>query len=128
MSIITSLLFLPVILLFLGSNINRLTLPWFRENDANPKKHRWYRFTKMIMRRPVFFLVVSLVIIVIFAFPAKELKTFTPDVRILPQESLVRQGYQLIEHQFGLGATNPVNIVIHSPFRKNSNKEESGIC
>ncbi|MGP7816805.1 MMPL family transporter [Niallia sp. 01092] len=113
MSIITNLLLMPVILYLLGNNINRLTLPWFKEK-SQPETTGWYRFTKGVMKKPLFFLFVSLILIAICAFPAKNLKTFTPDVRILPSESLVRQGYQLIEKQFERGATNPISIVIQS--------------
>lgn len=48
------------------------------------------------------------------AIPAKDLQTFTPDERILPSESPVRQGINLIEESYGIGATNPINVVIHA--------------
>ncbi len=113
MAVLTSLVLLPVILLLLGTKINALKIP-FVPQPKNELNTKWYRWTHGIMKRPFLFMSLSVVILLFLAVPALDLKTFTPDERILPNESPVRQGITLIEDSFGVGATNPISVVIHA--------------
>lgn len=113
MAVITNLTLLPIVLGVLGKRMNMFKIPFIPETISE-RNGSWYRWTHKIMKRPVVFLTLSVLLLLILAFPAKDLQTFTPDERILPSDSPVRQGITMFEESFGVGTTNPITIVLHS--------------
>jgi len=112
-TLLVSLTLLPAVLYILGGNINKGKIPFLsRKKEGKPKF--WYNWSHKIMKRPVLFLVLSLIILGVMAIPSKDLKTFTPDARILPEESDSRMGYEIIQEDFGEGYTSPVYVTVES--------------
>lgn len=66
------------------------------------------------MRRPVLYLVGSVVVLGAMAWPALQLQTSASDVRMLPEESVVRGGVELVQEEFGLGYSSPIRVVVES--------------
>jgi RND superfamily putative drug exporter len=104
---------LPVILHLAGGWIRGGRHRRHPPRRAEPRP-LWQRLATLVMARPVLFLSVAAAILGVLALPALKLTTFTPDVKILPQQSVVRSGYQAIEQQFGAGAADPVEVVVRS--------------
>ncbi|WP_290063110.1 MMPL family transporter, partial [Amycolatopsis solani] len=50
--------------------------------------------------------------LLLLAAPAADLRTFTPDVRILPPSSSVRAGYDAVDEEFGRGTASPIVVVV----------------
>ncbi|MEV0279147.1 MMPL family transporter [Streptomyces sp. NPDC050610] len=119
-SVLTAVLFLPVLLHLLGERINagRVRLPrWLsggRTGPENEESSRWYRIALRVMGRPVIFLAGSAIVLIALAAPAAQLRTFSPDARILPSSSPVRVGYDHVQDAFGVGQTSPVQVVVSS--------------
>jgi len=67
-----------------------------------------------IMRRPAVFLTLSVAALSALAIPALDLRTFTPDARIVPASAPVRVGYDAIRAQFGPGTAAPIHVVIRT--------------
>ncbi|MEW2396332.1 MMPL family transporter [Streptomyces sp. NPDC046862] len=146
--VLTTVLFLPVLLHLLGDRINagRVRLPRslrerFRhrrtagETDdradaddraaaddradatssvAGEENSRWFRLSLKVMAKPVLFLTAASVVLVALAAPVAQLRTFSPDARILPETSSVRVGYDHMQDSFGVGATSPIQVVVSS--------------
>jgi RND superfamily putative drug exporter len=110
---LASLTLLPAVLVILGLRINKGSLPFLRSRQS-AKISGWKRWTYAIMRRPVLFLVVTLAALMALATPALDMKLDSPDIRTLPADTEVRQGFTLMEESFGLGAANQISIVLHS--------------
>ncbi|RKP50053.1 MMPL family transporter [Cohnella endophytica] len=110
---LTSLTLLPAVLVILGARINKGSLPFLRPRESG-KTSGWKRWTNAIMRRPVFFLIVTLVILGALAAPAVNMKLDSPDIRTLPGDTAVRQGFTRMENSFGIGASNQVSVVLHN--------------
>ncbi|WP_428910797.1 MMPL family transporter [Niallia sp. Krafla_26] len=113
MAVLTSMTLLPVVLLLLGDRINALKVPFIRQ-PREEVDSRWYKWTHAVMKRPVISIILVVGVLLLLALPAKDLATFTPDERVLPSESPVRQGIQIMEDSFGVGATNSISVVIHA--------------
>ncbi|PMC40245.1 hypothetical protein CJ195_00600 [Bacillus sp. UMB0899] len=112
-TLLVSLTLLPAVLYILGANINKGKIPFLsRKKIVKPKF--WYNWSHKIMKRPVLFLVLSLIMLGVMAIPSKDLSTFTPDARILPEESDSRMGYEIIQEDFGEGYTSPVYVTVES--------------
>ncbi|WEK54784.1 MAG: MMPL family transporter [Candidatus Cohnella colombiensis] len=110
---LASLSLLPAVLAILGTRINKGTIPFLKPR-ASAKVSGWKRWTKSIMSRPVLFLVIALVGLIALAMPAKEMELSSPDIRTLPSDSSVRQGFSHMETSFGVGATSPIFLVFHN--------------
>ncbi|MCD9020424.1 MMPL family transporter [Cohnella silvisoli] len=110
---LASLTLLPAVLVILGVRINKGSLPFLRPRQSG-KVSGWKRWTKGIMRRPVLFLVLTLCVLATFAVPALDMKLDSPDIRTLPADTSVRQGFTLMEKSFGVGAANQISIVLRN--------------
>ena len=112
-AVIASTLVLPVVLYLLGDRVLKGALPLSLRRRPS-SDGRWYRMAERIMRRPVAFLSLSVVALLVLAAPVIGLRTFTPDARILPKSSPVRFGYDTINEQFGPGTASPIEVVVQS--------------
>jgi len=74
----------------------------------------WHQVASAVMRHPVLVGGAAVAVLIALALPALQLRIFTPDARILPQSSSVRQGYDLVQQQFGIGVTSPIQVVVHT--------------
>lgn len=117
-SIVTSLLLLPVLLHLLGRRIHagRVRLLPARAGGAHrlPGAARWQRLADRVMARPLAFLGVGVVSLLALAAPAHSLTTFTPDISIVPASSPVRQGFDRLSDQFGVGTSAPLRVLVAS--------------
>ncbi|WP_100502152.1 MMPL family transporter, partial [Geodermatophilus chilensis] len=113
-SVLTSVILLPVLLHLLGPRINRWMVVVRKGTHRRPAAARWVGFAGRVMRRPVLFLAVSVAGLLLLAAPSLGLRTFTPDARIIPAEEPVRVGYTLMEEQFGVGSTAPLQVLVSS--------------
>ena len=117
-SILVTTLLLPALLQLVGTGINRGRPRFLRSrSDARglPGAGRWHRFATMVMRRPIALGMLGVLILAALALPAAGLRTFSPDARILPHSSGVRQGFDTLQQQFGVGSTSPVQVVVTAP-------------
>lgn len=107
--LLLSLSLLPAMAAILGTKINAWTIPL---GNKTAQSGRWYRMSHRIMRRPVLYLIISVLLLGALAWPAFQLKTSTPDVRMLPEHSRVRTGVETLQASFGLGISSPIQIVL----------------
>ncbi|MFJ2560586.1 MULTISPECIES: MMPL family transporter [unclassified Streptomyces] len=112
-SVLTSVLLLPVLLHLLGGRIEWGRLGR-RTGDSGEGGGRWVAMTHAVMRRPALFLVVGVAALAALALPALRLETFTPDARVVPTDAAVRQGYDTIRDEFGVGGAAPLQVVVSS--------------
>jgi len=110
---LASITLLPAVLVILGTRINKGTIPFLRSREST-QLSGWKRWTNAIMRRPVLFLIITLAALGVFASPALDMKLDSPDLRTLPADTSVRQGFTLMERSFGVGAANQISIVLHN--------------
>ncbi|NJP66793.1 MMPL family transporter [Streptomyces spiramenti] len=113
LAVLTSVLLLPVLLHLLGPRIE-----WGRvgrPRDGARRGERWTRVTRGVMARPVLFLAVGVGAMLVLALPALRLETFTPDARVVPADTAVRQGYDTARDEFGVGSAAPLQVVVSAP-------------
>ena len=72
------------------------------------------RFARSIIARPVAALTITTAALLAIAAPALGLQTGTGDASVLPKSSSVREGYDLVEEQYGKGAVEPIQVVIEA--------------
>ncbi len=105
-----TLTLLPLVLAKLDLRINKLALKWVHTGE-----HRSAKFAAwgdLLWRRPVAFGLASLVVLLALAAPVMGLKTAMPSIKVLPEESNARVGYDLVQDAFGEGAPGTLQIVV----------------
>jgi RND superfamily putative drug exporter len=105
-----TLTLLPVVLAKLDLRINRLALPWVHVGE-----HRSARFAawgELLWRRPVAFGLASLLALLVLALPIAGLTTAMPSIKVLPEDSAARVGYDRVQEAFGEGAPGTLQVVV----------------
>jgi RND superfamily putative drug exporter len=112
-AVLTCLIVLPAVLYLLGPRVAAWRLPWL-PSTRDRSRRRWDRLARTIMARPVAALALTSAALLALAVPALGLQTDSGDASVLPKSSSVRQGYDLVEQQYGKGAVEPIWIVVES--------------
>lgn len=101
---------LPAILAILGNKINKGVV---RKSALIPKEDgRWAATARMVMRRPVPIVVVSLTILMILAAPIKDIAFAQVDARVLPKSDKAAIASQIILDRFAGQEGSPIEIII----------------
>lgn len=112
-AVLACLVVLPAVLYLLGPRVAAWPLPWL-PSTRDRSRRRWDRLARIIMARPVTALAITSAALLALAVPALGLKTDSGDASVLPKSSSVRQGYDLVEEQYGKGAVEPILVVLQS--------------
>jgi RND superfamily putative drug exporter len=112
-AVLACLVVLPAGLYVLGPRVAAWRLPWLPATRERSRR-RWERLARAIMARPVAVLAITCAALLGLAVPALGLQTDSGDASVLPKSSSVRQGYDLVEQQYGKGAVEPILVVIES--------------
>jgi putative drug exporter of the RND superfamily len=112
-AVVVCLVFLPAVLYLLGPRVAAWRLPWLPSTRERARR-RWDRLARTIMARPVAALAITSAALLALAVPAFGLQTDSGDSSVLPKSSSVRQGYDLVEEQYGKGAVEPILVVVES--------------
>jgi RND superfamily putative drug exporter len=110
-SVIGSLTFLPAFLAILGNGVNWGRIP-FIGRDREEGSGIWGRLVGMVMRYPVAFVIITLVILVGLAVPVLHLKMGNNSIEGLPDNLDAVQAYHLLNDKWHQGTTLQLNVVI----------------
>ena len=72
----------------------------------------WYKWSEQIIKRPLLFLIVGLLIIVPIAIPVTDLKLGLPTDQYASTETTERKAYDLLAKGFGVGFNAPLTVLV----------------
>jgi len=104
-----TLTLLPAVLAKLGSRVDKLALPWVHSGE-----HRSPRFAawgEWLWRHPWLPGIGTVAVLAALAVPVLSLDTGMPSIKVVPSGDTSRQGYELVQQQFGAGAPGALQIV-----------------
>jgi len=115
-SIAASATLLPALLATLGTRVNSLRVIPRRllERRIHGEYGMWARLARSIMRHPVMYLCVALVIMVGLALPALHLHLTSGDNRSAPAGTQATSGLRLLEARIGPGSLAPQQVVVET--------------
>jgi RND superfamily putative drug exporter len=102
---------LPALLGFAGRNIDRLRLPWFRHGNGGRRTLSW-RWSRVMQRRPLIAGLGALVVLLVLAAPAVDLRLGNPDAGNGPTNFTSRRAYDLMSDSFGPGANGTLLVAV----------------
>jgi trehalose monomycolate/heme transporter len=117
--VIAALTVLPALLAVLGHRVNALAVRKSvrasaakDEAVANEAGGGWYRLAHAVMRRPVAFVVVIVVVLLALGTPFLRISWGGTDASVLPSGSTARQVQQALSSEFPANSTNPIEAVV----------------
>ncbi len=118
-SVLISLTLLPALLSILGDRINRVRLPFLQRASSRAGEGRpggpWDRIAGAVMRRPLLSVSLAAGVLVAAAVPALGLNAGTAGVSLLPDDMQSKQGFLILESEFGGGRVYTGDVVIDGP-------------
>ena len=114
---VATLTLLPAILALLGRKVDLLSIPFFRRKSSQgsdePIEHGfWERTTRVVTKVPwLSFLIVAvpMVVAIVYYF---QIETGLNGVETLPEGSVTREAFLVLEEEFAFGLASPSDIVI----------------
>ena len=110
--VIAAVTVLPALLAVLGHRVNALRVR--KSVGAAPKEDggAWYRLAHSVMRRPVAFASVIVVVLLALGAPFLKISWGGTDSTVLPASSTVRQVSDTLASEFPANSTTPVEAVL----------------
>ena len=112
LAVVGAIFGLPPILALMGSKIDKGIV---RRSAITPKEDgRWAQTARLVMKRPVAAVVLSLVILGVMAAPITNIKFSQGDSRMLPADNKAAVATALQDERFPGQTGNPIEIIIRN--------------
>jgi RND superfamily putative drug exporter len=107
-----SLSLLPGMLGFAGHAIDRLRVPGIRARSTPSAHSVWYRWSRVVQRRPAVSALGALGVLVLLALPVFSMRLLFTDAGNDPSNLTTRQAYDLLAKGFGPGTNGPLIVAV----------------
>lgn len=115
MALFAGMTLLPAVLGILQHRLEWLpVIPRRKKKQQSETEGIWYRWSHAIMRRPGVWLAVTLLVLVIFAAPLRDIAMVGASTGSLPPEDESVQGARLMNEAFGANRLTPIQIVVEA--------------
>ena len=111
-AVLAALTLLPAVLALLGDRVDRLRVPFLGRARAGEEGRFWSAIVRRVLRRPAFFAVGAVALLLAATAPVLDLETGLPGIRTLPDRYTAKEGFLLLEREFGVGTPDSVQVVV----------------
>jgi trehalose monomycolate/heme transporter len=111
--VLAALVVLPALLAVLGHRVNALRIR--RSVQRAPRDEAsgvWYRLARSVMRRPLVYVTVITIALLALGAPLLKISWGGTDARTLPAASTVRQVTEVLDSQFPVNSTDPIEALV----------------
>jgi RND superfamily putative drug exporter len=119
-TVLAALTLLPAVLALLGDRVNALRVPWLGRRaaeEAGAEGRIWSRVVRWVTRAPGRAALVSIGVLLLLAAPVLSIETGLTGVRELPDRFHAKQGFAMLEREFGVGTPDSVQVVVGGDVR-----------
>jgi len=114
MTMLAAITLLPALLGFVGRNIDKWKIGRRKETKSS-KQSSWYRWSRVIQRRPWPALLIGLVVLLVLTIPLFAMRLGFTDAGNRPTSDTTRRAYDLISEGFGPGFNGPLLLAAETP-------------
>ncbi len=114
-TMLASVTLLPAVLGFVGTNIDKLALPWTKRSATSGRTTVAYRWSRLIQRRPWTFALAGFAVLITFALPVFSITLGNSDAGNNPKSDTTRISYDLLAKGFGPGFNGPLLVAVEVP-------------
>ena len=112
---VATLTLVPALLGVVGARIDAWRLPGFHRDESRHRESGWYRWSRLVQRRPWPFAIVGTVVLVALALPFLSMRLGSADAGSDPTSSTSRRAYDLLAEGFGPGFNGPFLVAAVIP-------------
>ena len=121
LAVVGALFILPSILKLLGEKINSIQIR--KINLVTSDEGAWWHTALFVMQHPLFIIFSTLIILIVFASPIKNIKFGQLDERVLPKNESIIATSKIISENFIGKESTPIEIIMNGvDFEKDSKK------
>ena len=114
-----TLTLLPAAFGFCGHGIDRISIPGMRRRSATAATAGfWYRWSRVVQRRPLPFAVLAVALVAVLAIPFFSMRLAFADAGNDPIGQTTRQAFDLLARGFGPGTNGPLVAAVKLPGRQ----------
>ncbi|MEX1007834.1 MAG: MMPL family transporter [Acidimicrobiia bacterium] len=114
-TMLASVTLLPALLGFVGRNIDKLKIGRRKRVDTGDRKSGWYRWSRVIQRRPLPALIGGLVVLLLLTVPLLSMRLGFADAGNRPAKDTTRRAYDIVSEGFGPGFNGPLLLAAETP-------------
>jgi RND superfamily putative drug exporter len=107
-TMLASITLLPAMIGFVGRNIDRLHIPRLRKVETTGRQSFWFRWSRIIQRRPWATGLAGLAVLVALTIPLFSIRLGLADAGNDPEHLTTRRAYDLLSQGFGPGFNGPL--------------------
>ncbi|MFF4236194.1 MMPL family transporter [Actinomadura geliboluensis] len=111
-----AIVLLPTLLAILGRGVEFGRMPWRRPTarraQRDPESGFWYRLGHSVMKHPLPYFAVVLVILGVMFVPFLNVQFGSVDARVLPKDSPTRAVVETVKKEFPNGSAEPIDVVV----------------
>jgi RND superfamily putative drug exporter len=115
MTMLASVTLLPAILGFAGHKIDKFGLPHRKQAEGDPRKSIWYRWSRVIQRKPWPAAIIGTLLLVVLIAPIFSMRLGFGDAGNRPETDTTRRAYDLLAEGFGPGSNGPLLLAAELP-------------
>ncbi|MCJ7672419.1 MAG: MMPL family transporter, partial [Acidimicrobiia bacterium] len=112
---LASVTFVPALLGFTGKNIDKWSLSWLHRKESADRTSMWFRWSRVVQRRPWTAALAGLAVLLILAVPFLSLRLGFSDNGNNPTTDTTRRAYDLLSGGFGPGFNGPLVLAARTP-------------
>jgi RND superfamily putative drug exporter len=110
-----TLTLVPAALGFAGRAIDRWKVPGIARDETRHRATAWFRWSRLVQRRPWLFAILGTVILLALAIPALSMRLGSADAGSDPTTKTTRRAYDLLAEGFGPGFNGPFLVAVELP-------------
>jgi len=111
-AVAVSIGFTPAVLGLIGTRIDKLSLPGVSNGHDPDQNGIWFRWTRLIQRRPIVFGGFALIVLLVLAIPFLNMRLGSADEGNNPASLHTRRAYDLLAEAFGPGYNGTLLITV----------------
>ena len=112
---VASVTLVPALIGFTGRNIDKLRIPGLHRRENTTRQSMWFRWSRVVQRRPWTAALAGLAILLILAVPFLSLRDGFSDTGNNPTSTSTRRAYDLLSEGFGPGFNGPLILAARTP-------------
>jgi RND superfamily putative drug exporter len=110
-----TLTLVPAALGFAGPAIDRWKVPGIGRDETRHRATAWFRWSRLVQRRPWLFAILGTVILLVLTIPALSMRLGSADAGSDPTTKTTRRAYDLLAEGFGPGFNGPFLVAVEVP-------------
>ncbi len=107
-TMVASVTLLPAILGFTGRNVDKWRLPTFHRAETRHQASMWFRWSRVIQRRPVPAALGAFLVLAVLTIPLFSIRLGQADAGTAPESRDSRRAYDMLSEGFGPGFNGPL--------------------